>query len=138
MNSAFLFDTCAVIWISQNDWISGEARVVLEQSAANEQSSFVSAITAWELAMLSEKGRIATTKTAERWYRMFLEQSGATEIPSTAEILIASCCLPQLEHRDPIDRILIATAREYDLTLITRDRAILAYGAAGHVKTLAC
>ncbi|HTO31803.1 MAG TPA: hypothetical protein VL202_11575 [Pararhizobium sp.] len=32
----------------------------------------------------------------------------------------------------------IATARERDLTIITRDRAILAYGAAGHVKTLAC
>lgn len=41
-------------------------------------------------------------------------------------------------NNDPIDRILIATAREHDLTIITRDRAILAYGAAGHVKTLAC
>jgi len=46
--------------------------------------------------------------------------------------------LPQLIHKDPIDRILIATARENDLTIITRDRAILSYGAAGHVRTLAC
>ncbi|MNF14334.1 hypothetical protein D3C80_2165180 [compost metagenome] len=51
---------------------------------------------------------------------------------------MASSNLLQPVHNDPIDRILIATAREYDLTIITRDRAILDYGAAGHVRTLAC
>ena len=61
-----------------------------------------------------------------------------TEQPVTAETFIASCFLPEPFHKDPFDRILIATAREHDLTIITRDRAILAYGAAGHVRTLAC
>ncbi|MGV8938844.1 MAG: hypothetical protein ACOH2J_17130 [Allorhizobium sp.] len=56
----------------------------------------------------------------------------------TADTFIACCFLPQPIHRDPIDRILIATAREQDLTIITRDRAILSYGALGHVKVLAC
>jgi PIN domain nuclease of toxin-antitoxin system len=37
-----------------------------------------------------------------------------------------------------MDRLLIATARHFDYTLVTNDRAILAYGALGHVKTLAC
>ena len=46
--------------------------------------------------------------------------------------------LPELTHRDPTDRMLIATARAHDLTLITRDRAILAYAAAGHVRAVAC
>jgi PIN domain nuclease of toxin-antitoxin system len=49
-----------------------------------------------------------------------------------------SSYLPAPVHNDPTDRIIIATAREHDLTIITRDRAILAYGAAGHVKTLVC
>jgi PIN domain nuclease of toxin-antitoxin system len=52
--------------------------------------------------------------------------------------LVASSFLPQPVHNDPADRILIATAREQNLTIITRDRAILSYGAAGHVRTLAC
>ena len=37
-----------------------------------------------------------------------------------------------------MDRILIATARKNNFSLLTNDRAILAYGAEGHVKTLAC
>jgi PIN domain nuclease of toxin-antitoxin system len=37
-----------------------------------------------------------------------------------------------------MDRLLIETARSQDLTLVTSDRAILAYGTEGHVKTLAC
>ena len=46
--------------------------------------------------------------------------------------------LPDLAHRDPADRMLIATARRRDLILITRDRAILDYAAAGHVRAIAC
>ncbi len=56
----------------------------------------------------------------------------------TPAILVAASYLPEPLHNDPMDRIIIATAREHDLTVITRDRLILAYGAAGHVRTLAC
>ncbi|MGA1802586.1 PIN domain-containing protein [Rhizobium sp. HT1-10] len=72
------------------------------------------------------------------WYYDFKHETELEEQPVTATIFITSCALPRPVHKDPIDRILIATAREHDLTIITRDRAILAYGAAGHVKTLAC
>jgi PIN domain nuclease of toxin-antitoxin system len=46
--------------------------------------------------------------------------------------------LPGRLHDDPIDRILVATARREGLTLITRDRAILDYAAQGHVRALPC
>lgn len=88
--------------------------------------------------MLVARGRISETKSALKWYRDFLSSAHVAEQDVSAEIFIASSVLPQLAHKDPIDRILIATAREHDLTIITRDRAILAYGAAGHVRTLAC
>lgn len=88
--------------------------------------------------MLLVRGRIRETKSAERWYDDFKREAQIEEQPVTANIFIASCSLPQLLHKDPIDRILIATAREQNLTIITRDRAILSYGAAGHVRTLAC
>jgi PIN domain nuclease of toxin-antitoxin system len=98
----------------------------------------VSAVTAWEMGMLVASRRVTETRTAPQWYRDFLSESAFVEQQVTADIFMASCALPQPLHKDPIDRILIATAREHDLTIITRDRAILAYGAAGHVKTLAC
>jgi PIN domain nuclease of toxin-antitoxin system len=54
------------------------------------------------------------------------------------DILIASSYLPGTPPRDPMDRILIATARELAATLVTRDRAIVAYGAQGHVSVVEC
>lgn len=54
------------------------------------------------------------------------------------EVLIESSFLPGQLHNDPADRILIATARALDLTLVTRDRAILDYAMLGHVRALSC
>ncbi len=56
----------------------------------------------------------------------------------TAGVLVASTTLPDLDHRDPIDRIIIATARELGYRIVTRDRAILDYAEKGHVMALAC
>ena len=138
MSSGLLLDTCAVIWMSQNEWVSELAARTISSARDNGLQVYVSPITAWEMGMLVAKGRVTETKTAKRWYDDFLSEATLTEIPVTSDIFITSSFLPQPIHKDPIDRILIATAREHDLTIITRDRAILAYGAAGHVKTLAC
>ena len=51
--------------------------------------------------------------------------------------MIDSCQLPGDSHADPADRFLIATAREMNLTLVTGDKKILAYGKAGGVQVLA-
>ncbi|AHF84880.1 twitching motility protein PilT [Rhizobium leguminosarum bv. trifolii WSM1689] len=138
MNERLLLDTCAVIWMSQDNPVSEKAAVALSQSYKESRPVYVSAVTAWEMGMLVARGRIRETKTPKRWYDDFREQAEVAEQAVTADIFIASCFLPQLTHKDPIDRILIATAREHDLTIVTRDRAILDYGAAGHVKALAC
>lgn len=95
-------------------------------------------MSAWEIGMLIARGRLPTTKTASSWFGDFIMNGRVSVEAATPEILIASSYLPIPIHNDPTDRILIATAREHDLTIITRDRAILAYGAAGHVRTLAC
>jgi PIN domain nuclease of toxin-antitoxin system len=138
MNSAYLLDTCTAIWMTKGEPLAQNAVVALAGARAAAIPVFVSAITAWEMAMLLARGRIRETKSAERWYDDFKREAQIEEQPVTANIFIASCSLPQLLHKDPIDRILIATAREQNLTIITRDRAILSYGAAGHVRTLAC
>lgn len=72
------------------------------------------------------------------WFEDAIDLIGAQTADVSLQALVASSFLPQPVHNDPADRILIATARENDLTIITRDRAILSYGVAGHVRTLAC
>ena len=54
------------------------------------------------------------------------------------QLLLRSSFLPGSPTGDPADRILAATAREYGFTLVTRDRALLAYGEQGHIRALAC
>jgi PIN domain nuclease of toxin-antitoxin system len=138
MREGLLLDTCVVIWISRNERISKEALDAINYAEEDGRELFVSAVSAWELGMLLARQRVTETRSAKDWYDSFRTEAKANELAVTVDIFIASCSLPHLEHKDPIDRILIATAREHDLTIITRDRAILAYGAAGHVRTLAC
>jgi len=54
------------------------------------------------------------------------------------DLLIESSYLPGSPPRDPADRIIIATARAYGMSIVTRDRVILGYSEAGFVRTIAC
>jgi PIN domain nuclease of toxin-antitoxin system len=67
-----------------------------------------------------------------------LATEGVRIEPLSPEVLIDSSYLPGNLHRDPADRILIATARSLGLTIVTRDRIILDYADQGHVRALAC
>ncbi len=68
----------------------------------------------------------------------FIERMQARLSPLTPAIMVSSSNLPGNIHDDPMDRILIATARALDLVLVTSDRPILAYARAGHLRALAC
>ena len=138
MTEKFLLDTCAMIWATNFAPVSREFLWVLSEAEVSRPSVSVSTISAWEVGMLISKGRLPTVKPALGWFNDFVAQKQVSVIEASPEILIASSFLPQPIHNDPTDRILIATAREHDLTIITRDRAILSYGALGHVKVLAC
>ena len=72
------------------------------------------------------------------WLDRVLSRSGLAWADMPVEVLLASSNLPGEPHGDPADRIIIATAREYGLRLVTRDRKILDYAAKGHVMALAC
>lgn len=138
MTKGFLLDTCAIIWIANFAPVSRKVAIMVSENSASQDRLSVSAMSAWEIGMLVAKGRLPTTKYALTWFNEFVAQMGALVLETSPTVLVASSYLPAPIHNDPTDRILIATAREHDLTIITRDRAILAYGAAGHVKVLAC
>lgn len=58
--------------------------------------------------------------------------------PLTPEIGVRASYLPGRFHPDPADRLLVATALTLGLRLMTRDKRLLAYGAAGHLPVVAC
>lgn len=138
MTERLLLDTCAIIWISQNEKLDPAAMDTIAAAESASQPIYVSIMSAWEIGMLMSKGRLPSLKTPLRWFNDFIEHSNTTIQQLDVDVLIASSYLPKPVHNDPMDRILIATAREHDLTIVTRDKAILAYGASGHVRTLAC
>jgi PIN domain nuclease of toxin-antitoxin system len=138
MTERYLLDTCALIYLAQDEAVADETIEVLRSIPLQSERIFVSVFSAWEIGMLVGKGRMNITKPPLPWFEEAIERMAANVLAASPNILVDSSFLPPPLHADPADRILIATARCHDLTIITRDRAILAYGVAGHVKVLAC
>ena len=134
----FLLDTCAVIWIANGDPLREPAAGALPQAYADGGGLAVSPMSAWEIAMLAAKGRIALSLAPEIWFERFCALPGVALAAMPPSVLIASCALPGAPPADPADRILAATARAFGHTLVTRDRRLLDYGGLGHVRVMAC
>ena len=128
-----LLDTHAILWLANGDKIALEAR-----TAVTENNLHISPISAWEIANLVRKSRLALTAPAVSWFRQAAEKMKASIPQLTVEILTNSCELPGSPPDDPADRIIIASAREWNMTLVTRDSQILAYSQAGYLRTLVC
>ncbi len=133
-----LLDTCAAIWISEDSVLSDQAVAAIDRAADDGEPVLLSPITAWEIGSLVAKNRIALPTSPEMWFTRLLKAPTVKLADLSPSVLIASSFLPGAPPRDPADRIIIATARAENLTVVTRDRQILAYGKAGHVIALAC
>jgi len=132
-----LLDACAAIWISQADALAEGAERALDEVDTTPGAVMVSPITAWEIGILVARGRIALSRDPAGWFQALID-AGIGLAPMTPEILVASSFLPGGGLRDPADRILAATARTMDYRLMTRDRLILDFAAAGHLSAIAC
>lgn len=129
-----LLDTHVLIWSAADDPRLGkEARAMINRCDHSEPFS-VSAISAWEIAMLVKKGRIDLRGPAENWFKRASNKPAWRTLPLDTETAMASVDLPGDLHGDPTDRFLVAAARVHDLRLLTADRTILDYAWAGHVS----
>ena len=134
--AVYLVDTCAVIWIANGDRLREPAVSTLRE--AKTGSLVVSPISAWEIATLVAKGKMALSISPDVWFQRFCELPGVALSEMPPSVLVASASLPGAPPGDPVDRILIATAREFGYALVTRDRKMLEYGGHGHVQVLEC
>jgi PIN domain nuclease of toxin-antitoxin system len=132
-----LLDTCVLLFSARDAPIAKPASDAIDE-ATPEGRLYVSPVSAWEFGQLVRCGRLKATLPAFEFFDQLVTRAVATICELTPEVMAKSSFLPHLDHRDPADCLLIATARAFDFTLVTRDRTILAYGAAGHVKVLAC
>ena len=133
-----LLDTCAVIWIAEDQVISEAAAQALNHAHAADQFVYISPITAWEMGMLVARGRLTMIVKPQLWFERLLDVSNMRLADMSPDLLISSSFLPGTPPRDSADRIVAATAREYGYTLVTRDLALLDYAEQGHIQALSC
>lgn len=119
-----LLDTCSWLWlVGDQGRLSTPARQAI---SASRGAIFVSAISAFEIAVKHQKGNLALPQAPELWVDAALRLHGLIEIPLDWRIAVRSTQLPRL-HADPCDRILVATAILNDLEILTPDPLIRAY-----------
>lgn len=132
-----LLDTCTMIFIANDTRLDPEVDHEISE-AAYDGRLFVSPMSAWEMGVGVAKRKLSLPMPPLEFFNRFIGRTGAKHSAVSPEILVESTALPGSIHKDPMDRILVASARLLDMVLVTRDKPILAYGREGHVRTLAC
>ncbi len=138
MTAPILLDTCATLWILANEQMRPGAVEAIDIAFDRGEKVRVSPITGWEIGLLAKSGRFKSSYTPERWLERLLGRPEIMLAELPPEVLLASSFLPGKPPKDPSDRIIAATAREFGLTVMTRDRALLAYAADGHLSAVEC
>lgn len=135
--SALLLDTHIWLWYAQGDSARlSPASVAKLDEARSDEGLRICAISVWEIGAHRAKGRIQLSAPLRDWVKQALRPAGVSLIPLDDDIAAESTLLPANPHGDPADRFLIAAARTKGLVLATRDRHIIEYGEAGHVRVL--
>ena len=119
-----LLDTHVWIWLAleKKSSFSQKSKKAIESAA----QKWLSAISCWELANLVEKERIGFSIPTLNWIRRSLNEYEINIADLSPEIAVESTVLRGF-HKDPADRIIVATSRTLGLPLITSDRAILQF-----------
>ena len=119
-----LLDTCTLLWlVDDQNKLSARARVLISENAG---SLFISSITAVEITLKHRRGALRLPLEPVDWIMEALEQHGIVDIPVDWRIAERSASLPIL-HKDPADRLIVATAMATGLPILTPDPHISAY-----------
>ncbi len=129
-----VIDTHVLVWwVSGDQSLSENAAKVIKNTLGGGSEVIISSISAWEVSMLIEKGRLILSMDVESWLDEITQIDGVRFMPVDNEIAVKSAVLPGDFHKDPADRIIVATARRLAVPLVTADEKIIRYQ---HVKTV--
>jgi len=92
--------------------------------ADSENDLWLSPVSVWELTILCRKGRLQVHPDIATWVRKSMSDLQLSEAPLTVEVALA---IPTISftHADPADQFLAATAKVFNLSLITADEHLL-------------
>ena len=120
----YLLDTCALLWLGMGGGdLSEDARCRISVAAR----LYYSSISLWEIARLQQEGKIVVPQATENFITDLAEAYGLSSLPPTDDVMIRAAQLPD-HHRDPADRMIIATALMHDLIVVTGDSKFAQYG----------
>lgn len=129
MSDRLLLDTHIILWLdSGGERLRPATRALIDDCWRQGGSILVSAVSAWEIALLVDTRRIDLDLPAEAWMDRFLAQRGIEAVPLFHRAAARSYRLPHFDYRDPADRLLIATAIELRCPLVTYDARIARFG----------
>ena len=135
--SSLLLDTHVWVWFMlANAELAVSGRNAINRAAASGQLR-IAAISVWEAALLASRGRVALGRPLAQWITEAVSAPGLSIEPLLPQVAVEACSLPEAFHRDPADRLIVATARVANATLMTRDQRILDYAARGHLTAIA-
>lgn len=122
-----VLDTNALIW-----WINGSKKLSRKakkkiKDAEKNPAIYISSISILEIYVLLRKGRLQFDRPKERWLKELESLPYVHFVPLDNKIAVQSVNLVEFSHKDPADRIIIATAQIMGAVLITSDKKILSY-----------
>ena|SRR5579864_4263957 len=118
-----LLDTHIWIWtVLEPNRLSRRVARAIDDS---QNQLWLSPVSVWELLMLSQKGRVLLNEDAVLWARRSSELLQLHEAPVTMEVALETPTL-SLAHSDPSDRLIAASAKVFDLMLVTADEKLIA------------
>ena len=123
-----LLDTHVCIWSAEgNERRLGARTRRLLRRAQSQDAVRISPVTIFEITALQTLGRLRLTRTPEQWTRDYLSLPGVRIVAFSPAIALDAGAIPRTALSDPLDRLLVATARQNDATFVTCDERILDY-----------
>jgi PIN domain nuclease of toxin-antitoxin system len=129
-----MLDTHVLVW-----WVNGDVDQISDDAiaaitdASQGGKIVLSSITAWEIAMLVSRGRLSLSVDVTTWLEVLQKSETIRFVPIDNEIGVKAVELPGKFHKDPADRLIVATARKLGISIITADEKIRAYP---HIRTI--
>jgi PIN domain nuclease of toxin-antitoxin system len=131
VTGTILLDTHIALWLdSGSSELRPSTRALIDGCWKAGGTVLFSAVTAWEIALLVDTGCIDLDLPVDAWVERFLARPGVAAAPLEPRAASRAYQLHHLEHRDPADRLLIATAIERACPLVTYDDRIRSFGEA--------
>jgi len=136
VKDGLLLDTHTWIWIANDELRHDPILFVRLHLAAANDAIFVSSMSLYEVANAASRGRMKLHRSLEDWFAANLTRPGVRILELTPSIALETAKLPATFHGDPGDRLIAATARVEELTLVTHDKALLRFGKKGMFPVL--